>query len=438
MKTLLFFLIIFNVLGALAQKPQTNKELTLSLGESHNLQLRGQDSVWIQDREILKAEGRGSLLTIRGLKEGKTILKVGSALYEVQVLHPMKTHSVTDLKSLMKTIVGLRSQVSDGDLLITGQLYRLQDWIKIAQFSRERSFNYQMRIQMSPELQSEAQIYFRDLFQKAKVPPQTLIFEPSPEVRVNASELSLKKYSRLLSHFGIAVIKDESSLDIAPTVKVQITVAEVKRSVGIQYGLSWKDSFSAQVLPTGKLVRGAVPLNVSALEDSGDLKILASPNLLCRSGKEAEFLAGGEFPIKIMNYKAQDVVWKRYGVLLRVKPKADSGGRISLSIETEVTTLDPATSVDNIPGLLTNRVSSHFDLTGPQTIALSGMIKNDKGTTSSGLPFLSRLPVLGSLFSSKSFSEGQSELVIFVRPTILNENDSGEGSEHLQSSRQSL
>ena len=104
---------------------------------------------------------------------------------------------------------------------------------------------------------------------------------------------------------------------------------------------------------------------------------------------------------------------------------------MSLSIDTEITTLDPGMAVDNIPGLLTNRVSSHFDLTRPQTIALSGLLKSEDGESSSGLPFLSRLPVLGALFSSKDFREHRSELVIFVRPMILQEGDSGEGLGHL-------
>ncbi len=104
---------------------------------------------------------------------------------------------------------------------------------------------------------------------------------------------------------------------------------------------------------------------------------------------------------------------------------------MSISIETEVTTLDNSNKIDDIPGLLTNRVSSHFDLTKPQTIALSGLLKNEEGKSSEGVPFLARLPVLGALFASKDFSENRSELVIFVRPTILKENESSENPQHL-------
>ncbi|HEY1080359.1 MAG TPA: type II and III secretion system protein [Bdellovibrio sp.] len=407
------------------------QDLTLPLGTSQRVPLLGQSSVWIQDRDILKAEVQGSQLVIRGSREGKTLLKVGKASYSVQVLHPAKTDSLKDLQRELKNFVGLTAHVADGDLLIQGRMYRMKDWARLADVARSREFAYQMRAELSANLQDEAQSYFQRIFANAKLPPQTIIFHPSPEIRVSATDLLFKKYQQLLKPFGIAVLKDESSLDIAPTVKVQITVVEIKRTFSLKYGLDWSKSYSAQVIDTNKTSPLDLPFDVHAMESSGQGKILASPNILCRSGKEAEFLAGGEFPIKIVGYRTQDLVWKRYGILLKVKPKADAAGRMSLSIDTEITTLDPGMAVDNIPGLLTNRVSSHFDLTRPQTIALSGLLKSEDGESSSGLPFLSRLPVLGALFSSKDFREHRSELVIFVRPMILQEGDSGEGLGHL-------
>lgn len=420
------------------QNNPKNKELTLSLGETDRIPLKGNSSVWVQDREILKADGAGSQLIVRASREGKTVLKVGSDIYQVHVLHPNKVNSLATLKEALKKIVGLVAQVAEGDLIITGQLYRLEDWITISKIAKEKSFSFQMQASLSADLQLEAQTYFRNLFERSKVPPQTVIFEPYSEVRIGAPELAMKKYQTLLRPFGVNIIKDENSLDVAPTVKVEITVAEIKRDLSIKYGLRWPSNYSAKILNTGEKVFDELKFDLAALENNGYGKILASPNLLCRSGKEAEFLAGGEFPIKIMNYKAQDVIWKRYGILLRVKPKADSAGRISLSIDTEVTTLDDAHTIDNIPGILTNRVSSHFDLTKPQTIALSGLLKSEDGRSSEGVPFLSRLPILGALFSSKDFRESRSELVIFVRPTILKENDESGELRHLSSKDASL
>ena len=148
-------------------------------------------------------------------------------------------------------------------------------------------------------------------------------------------------------------------------------------------------------------------------------KVLASPNLLCRSGKEAEFFAGGEFPIKVKSFGSQDVIWKRYGVILKVKPRADAQGQMSIAIQTEVSTLDQSVAVDGVPGILANRIESHFDLRRPRTIALSGLFKHETGNSTSGLPGLARIPILGKLFGSEDWMDHKTELVIFVTPEVL-------------------
>ena len=169
--------------------------LTLPLGSSERLPLKGQSSVWIQDRDILKAEVLGSQLIVRGVREGKTLLKVGSTSYSIQVLHPAKTDALGDLRAELKNFVGLSAHVADGDLLIRGNMYRMKDWGRLAEVARSREFAYQMRAELSPELQEEAQAYVQNLFAESKLPPQTLIFQPSPEIRVSASDLIFKKYS---------------------------------------------------------------------------------------------------------------------------------------------------------------------------------------------------------------------------------------------------
>ncbi|MEN0058728.1 MAG: pilus assembly protein [Bdellovibrio sp.] len=421
-----FFLFSFVIAWASPQK------LEISLGEAHKITVRQSTSIWIQDRDILKAEVSGSTVFLRGQKEGRTSVKIGSSLYQVQVLHPEKISSFPELQKELNNWVGLKAHFSEGDLRIEGELYRLKDWERLAQFARRQGFSYQMTARFSALLQNEAQSLIKKLLSRAHLPPQTLIFQPGLELRVAASPSLLKCYRDLLTPYGIQIVKDDSSLSIAPTVKVEITVAEIKRDFSLKYGLRGPSSYSAKVLPSGEFEGEALPFNLTALEAQGQGRILASPNILCRSGQEAEFLAGGEFPIKIMNYKTQDVVWKRYGISLRVKPRADASGRISLTLETEVATIDDSKKVDDIPGLLTHRVSSHFDLTRPRTIALSGLLKSEDGKSSEGFPILSRLPILGALFSSKDFRQNRSELIIFVRPSIMKEDEGITSPRHLQ------
>jgi pilus assembly protein CpaC len=182
--------------------------------------------------------------------------------------------------------------------------------------------------------------------------------------------------------------------------------------------VEWPSEHQAQILP--KIgVADNLMVTLKALEAQGLAQILASPNLLCRSGGEAKFHAGGEFPIRMYSRFSHDVIWKEHGVLLSVRPQADFHGAISLEIETEVSVLDMAGAVEGIPALKTNTVQSHFDLPGRRTIALSGLIRQESGENKEGLPFLTGIPVLGALFSSQRFIKHQSELVVFVTPEIF-------------------
>jgi pilus assembly protein CpaC len=306
---------------------------------------------------------------------------------------------------------------------IQGRLLRWEDWQALASSCLDEDCDYEMRASSSPQLQKQIRHEVAKKLQAFSMFPYRLEFTERAQIHLSPKLPELEKIKNFLARYGIQVVKDTTSLEMEPLVKVQITVAEVKRSEFLKYGVQWPAGYTAQVLPATSDPTEPLTMSLQALEQNGLGKVLASPNLLCRSGREAEFLAGGEFPIKIINFKLQDVVWKKYGILLRVKPLADAGGRMSISIETEISSIDPDRTVDGIPGLFTNRLQSHFDLSEPKTIALSGLIKKETGEASNGLPGLSRIPILGALFSSKDYRENRTELVIFVRPEVINSED---------------
>ncbi len=398
-----------------------HESILLNLGERKTLRLAGASAIWVENRQVLQVSVNGAEVSLKALQVGSSLIRLGSRSELVQVLPPVQKDSMERLQKAIRSLVGLRTDVRNGNLQLKGRLYSLLDWQKVA----AQDLRYQMAAQISPGLQEEAQNYFRQLQKQEHLPRQNVIFSSETEVRIHPKSIYRARYERLFTPYGIQVVLDEDIIESAPTIKVQITVAEVKKTFALKYGLNWPGQYKATVLPTSTDLWSADPgWTANTFENQGLGRILASPNIICRSGKEAEFTAGGEFPIKIMNYKIQDIVWKRYGILLKVRPKADSSGKISLSIDTEVSTLDPATKVDDVPGILTNHVSSHFDLNRPQTIALSGLLKNEESKGHQGLPFLSRLPILGPLFSSQDFIDNKSELIVFVRPTVLeDEND---------------
>lgn len=401
---------------------QTSAEpLLIKIGDDYKLPLPTNHRVWIQNRKVLTLTSRGGFLILNGKSEGSTNLQVGVKSYQVQVIQPLKKTLLRNFEKELQHILGLRFTIKKYQVTVTGKLYRWEDWLQLAKISEETGVAYAMSAEIPASLQAKALKHWQQEFSVAGLTPLPIHFARPLQARVAIEPQQFAKYENILGNFGVLLEKDAQALDLAPVVKVQITVAEVRRDFAMNYGLQWPSGFSAVLLANGQQEFEDLVFNAHAFESQGRGKILASPNLLCRSGKEAEFLAGGEFPIKMKNFRMQDIIWKKYGILLKVKPKADSSGRMSIAIETEISTIDNSRTVEGIPGLLTNRISSHFDLAHSQTIVLSGLIKNEEGQSTAGLPLLSRLPILGALFSSRDFKENRTELIILVRPTIMRE-----------------
>ncbi len=167
----------------------------------------------------------------------------------------------------------------------------------------------------------------------------------------------------------------------------------------------------------GNQVAGAI----RALERDGLLKTLAEPNLTAVSGETAKFLAGGEFPVPVVDTQgAMSVMFKEFGVGLAFTPMVLSEGRISLKIETEVSELtnQGAVTLNNIqiPALKKRQAKSTVELPSGGSMALAGLISDDVRQNIDGLPGLKNLPVLGTLFRSRDYIKEETELVVIVTP----------------------
>ncbi len=154
--------------------------------------------------------------------------------------------------------------------------------------------------------------------------------------------------------------------------------------------------------------------------NSGDAMLLASPVLSARSGGEAEFLSGGEVPIPVSNGLGDtSVEFKEFGIILRIKPRADNAGNIVAEVETELSTVDDSLAVNNTPGFRTRKTSTDVSLRDGQTLVLSKLVSNEISKNTTGVIGLSKIPILGALFRSSNFRNAKSELVIFVTPHII-------------------
>ena len=171
---------------------------------------------------------------------------------------------------------------------------------------------------------------------------------------------------------------------------------------------------------------------IKALQTKGQFQSLAEPNLVAESGKEASFLAGGEFPVPVAQGSganlAISVAYKEFGVRLNFTPVIH-GDRVHLKVRPEVSTLDFANGVllngFRIPALSTRRTETEVDLLDGQTFAIAGLINNSMNTTLQKIPGIGDIPILGLLFKSKAANKDQTELVVMITPQILARNSSG-------------
>jgi pilus assembly protein CpaC len=256
-------------------------------------------------------------------------------------------------------------------------------------------------------------------------------------------------------------------------VMLKVTVAEVQRTLLKQFGVNVGTLFNAGNFATTILSENALPLTAAAglgtlpipntsggalditrtsspvsgfansgaaslfnagntqiagvlraLERDGLIRTLAEPNLTAVSGETAKFLAGGEYPIPVVDSDGKlSVTFKEFGVGLAFTPMVLSEGRISLKIESEVSELtnDGAVVLSSIsiPALKKRQAKSTVELPSGGSLAIAGLISDSTRQNIDGFPGLKDVPVLGTLFRSRDFQKQETELVVIVTPYMV-------------------
>lgn len=173
---------------------------------------------------------------------------------------------------------------------------------------------------------------------------------------------------------------------------------------------------------------GSVDLLISALETKGLARRLAEPNLTTLSGDAARFLAGGEFPVPIPTqttngFPTITIDYKKFGVELAFVPTVLSRGVINLRVEPSVSELDFANAVTiqgtTVPSLTRRDARTTVELRDGQSFAIAGLLQTRNRQDVSQLPWIGSVPVLGTLFSSKSYQQEETDLVIIVTPRLV-------------------
>ncbi len=159
---------------------------------------------------------------------------------------------------------------------------------------------------------------------------------------------------------------------------------------------------------------------IKALQAKNLLQILAEPNLIAVNGKEASFLAGGEFPFPVVQpsqgLTAVTIQFKEFGVKLKFTPVIMPSGNIHLKVVPEVSTLDFSNALQIsgflIPALSTRRADTEFELQDGQSFVIAGLIDNRVTNLANKIPGLGDIPILGNFFRSKNTQKNNAELMV--------------------------
>ena len=361
-----------------AADSHTAESIRLRPGFQKILALKGVSRISVGDPAILEAQAlpRGDGILIVGKQEGETNLVLWEKGVRKEWLVEVgarKSAAVEDIRLFAASFPGLTVSEVGGSIIISGPVASLQEKKILEDFTK----NY-----------------------------------PSVHLKVT--------------------LPDERKT----MLQYDLKIIEISQGELMHLGVRWPD---AAIVHTSASQtnnsRGTISVGLdfetrlNLLLANGKARILTNPKLSCESGEEATFLAGGEIPIVIITRETRHVEWKTYGIILQIKPSIAHGGKVRTKVLAEVSSVDHASGVSDVPGFLTRRVSTHFSSFPGETVMLSGLVKNEMAKDVAKIPLLGHIPVLGELFKSRAFRENQTELAVFITPTEVKENAAKESEE---------
>lgn len=228
-------------------------------------------------------------------------------------------------------------------------------------------------------------------------------------------------------------------------IEIDVQVLEIADGVQWDVGLDWTGTLQGQagaagglasplavleaspppLLSFGSFSRGPLSARLDALLQNNKARILAKPRLVTVSGGKARFLSGGQIPVAQVDKDGRtSAQYKDYGVSLDIEPKSDDDGNVNATVRAELSDIDPANSVSTgngavLPAIKTRWVETSIFVKKNSTLVLAGLLQQQDGDVTKGVPLLSQIPVLGELFKHHEVTHRNSELVIFLTPRVL-------------------
>ncbi len=383
----------------------------------------------------------------------------GSAPLRVMVGKSLLINTTEQLKrvSITDPAIAFVQVVTPTQILVHGKAPGEISLLIWDELERSRSFDLRVDVDVSACADEEHRVF----------PDEQITVTPSRAAVVLSGHVSTEDVAKRAGELATAYSpKVVNVLTFGPVgsqeVLLQVKFAEVDRSAVTQLGVNFVSTGAANTLgtiSTGQFggfgpqtvgqtgattgtgtsasTAGTQTLNnvlnlflfrpdinfgavIEALESKNLLEILAEPNLIAVNGKEASFLAGGQFPFPIVQpgagFTAVTISFKEFGVRLQFTPVIMPNGNIHLKVAPEVSTLDFANALTisgfTVPALSTRKAETEFELQDGQSFVIAGLMDNRVTDIYNKIPGLGDIPILGNFFRSKSAQRSHSELMV--------------------------
>ena len=230
---------------------------------------------------------------------------------------------------------------------------------------------------------------------------------------------------------------------VGKQVKIEAKIVEIDRGKIKNLGIKWGNSTTSpgsfafgQGITNSEVGKqwnnfgsyADIQAQLNLLIENDYAKMLSQPNMITLSGTKANILVGGQMPVPVSNDNGQiSVEWKDYGIKLEIEPTVNAEDAIYTKVKAEVSAIDwndnhkiyISTTGMAIPPITMRKADSTIVLSSGQTMAIGGLIANEMSKDVQKIPLLGDLPILGNLFKSTSFTRNETELLIFITPTIV-------------------
>ncbi|MDA3895037.1 MAG: pilus assembly protein N-terminal domain-containing protein [Desulfobacteraceae bacterium] len=415
--------------------------LTLTLGGQRTIDAPNTKRIAVGDPAIadVKAIEKSDKILITALGVGRTNLIIWdmedherSILVEVIAKDPKEV--AANVSRLLEGIEGIKTTVMGNRVVIDGSVLLKSDLDKITKVASLYPQVTNLAI-MNPTVLNIITSQINKEFEDAGL--ENVYAKRLADKIMIAGDVSDEqtkgRAEEIASAFDTPIV---NFIDVGVSLKKMILVnvdfIEIDKGSLTSLGIQWTDS-------TGALVKGAAigsggygaghssftgtygfnySATIKSIQGDKNSRILSQPKLLCRSGENAEFMAGGEVAIPLITQDTAEVEYKPYGLLLNIAPVIDKEDNIATEVEVEQSSIKLSDS-GGFPSFNKSRVKTFINVKSGETIVLSGLVSNEDMKAVQKIPGLGDLPIIGELFKSRMFENKNSELVIFVTPEVI-------------------